>query len=92
MPRESMASASRAPSEDPISPARQGPGERGSTQKRCKQKKVIEGKIAGVLWQKICLLMWVMQKVQVRSLGWEDALEVGMATHSNILAWRIPQT
>ena len=26
----------------------------------------------------------------VRSLGWEDALQEGMATHSNILAWRIP--
>ena len=26
----------------------------------------------------------------VRSLGWEDALEKGMATHSSILAWRIP--
>ena len=25
----------------------------------------------------------------VRSLGWEDALEEGMATHSSILAWRI---
>ena len=28
----------------------------------------------------------------VRSLGWEDALEKGTATHSNILAWRIPWT
>ena len=26
----------------------------------------------------------------VRSLGWEDTLEEGMGTHSNILAWRIP--
>ena len=26
-----------------------------------------------------------------RSLGWEDSLEEGMATHSNILAWRIPK-
>ena len=26
----------------------------------------------------------------VRSLGWEDPLEEGMATHSRILAWRIP--
>ena len=26
----------------------------------------------------------------VRSLGWEDTLEEGMATHSSILAWRIP--
>ena len=26
----------------------------------------------------------------VRSLGWEDSLEEGLATHSSILAWRIP--
>ena len=26
----------------------------------------------------------------VHSLGWEDPLEEGMATHANILAWRIP--
>ena len=31
-----------------------------------------------------------MQETWVRSLGWEDALEKGMATHSSILAWRIP--
>ena len=30
--------------------------------------------------------------MQVRSLGWEDLLEKGMATHSSILAYRIPQT
>ena len=30
--------------------------------------------------------------MQVRFLGWEDHLEKGMATHSNILAWRIPWT
>ena len=29
---------------------------------------------------------------QVQSLGWEDSLEEGMATHSSILAWRIPWT
>ena len=28
----------------------------------------------------------------VRSLGWEDPLEEGMATHSGILTWRIPWT
>ena len=27
-----------------------------------------------------------------QSLGWEDSLEKGMATHSRILAWRIPWT
>ena len=30
--------------------------------------------------------------MQVQSLGWEDSLEKGMATHSNSLAWRIPWT
>ena len=30
------------------------------------------------------------QDTQVRSLGQEDTLEEGMATHSSILAWRIP--
>ena len=31
-----------------------------------------------------------MQDTQVQSLGWEDPLEEGMATHSSILAWEIP--
>ena len=33
-----------------------------------------------------------MQKTQVQSLGWEDPLEKGMATHSSFLAWKIPWT
>ena len=33
-----------------------------------------------------------MQETWVQSLGGEDPLEKGMATHSNILAWRIPWT
>ena len=33
-----------------------------------------------------------MQETQVRFLGWEDPLEKEMATHSSILAWRIPWT
>ena len=33
-----------------------------------------------------------MQETWVQSLGWEDPLEEGMATHSSILAWRIPGT
>ena len=32
------------------------------------------------------------QGTQVESLGWEDALEEGMASHSSILVWRIPWT
>ena len=33
-----------------------------------------------------------MWETQVPSLGWEDPLEKGMATHSSVLAWRIPWT
>ena len=33
-----------------------------------------------------------MQETQIRSLGWEDPLEEEMATHSGILAWKIPWT
>ena len=34
----------------------------------------------------------VMQETWVRSLGWEDPLQEEMATHSSILAWKIPWT
>ena len=33
-----------------------------------------------------------MQETGVQSLGWEDPLQKGMATHSRILAWEIPWT
>ena len=33
-----------------------------------------------------------MQETRVQFLGWNDALEKEMATHSHILAWRIPRT
>ena len=33
-----------------------------------------------------------MQETWVQSLGWEDPLEKGTATHASILAWRIPWT
>ena len=32
------------------------------------------------------------QEMRIRSLGWEDPLEEAMATHSSILAWKIPWT
>ena len=38
-------------------------------------------KISPAMWE-----FWVL------SLGWEDPLDKKKATHSNILAWRIPQT
>ena len=34
----------------------------------------------------------IMQETWVQSLGWEDLLEKEMATHSSILAWKIPWT
>ena len=34
----------------------------------------------------------IMQETWVQFLGWEDPLEKEMATHSSILAWRIPWT
>ena len=33
-----------------------------------------------------------MQETWVQPLGWEDPLERGMATHSGVLAWKIPWT
>ena len=45
--------------------------------------------------QKLLLATWclpAMWETRVRSLGQEDPLEMEMATHSNILAWRIPWT
>ena len=38
-------------------------------------------------WYQICL---PVQEMQVQSLGWEDALEKEMATHSSTSAWEIP--
>ena len=34
--------------------------------------------------------MQELQEMWVQSLGWQDPLEEGMATHSSLLAWRIP--
>ena len=42
--------------------------------------------------KKICPSMQETQEIQVQSLGWADPLEEGKATHSSILAWRIPWT
>ena len=33
-----------------------------------------------------------MQETHIKSLGWKDPLEKGMATYSSILAWKIPWT
>ena len=47
--------------------------------------------LASLVAQRIKRLT-AMQETQVGSLGWEDPLEKEMATHSSILAWRIPWT
>ena len=36
--------------------------------------------------------MQVMQETRLQSFGWKDPLEKKMATHSSILAWKIPWT
>ena len=41
-------------------------------------------------WVKNLTTVQETQVIQVQSLGWEDPLEEEMATHSSILAWRIP--
>ena len=43
-------------------------------------------------WETACLPVQQMEEMRVRSLGWADPLEEGMATRSRILAWRIPWT
>ena len=46
----------------------------------------------GVLVAQLVKNLPVLQETWVRSLGWKDPLEKGTATHSSILAWRIPWT
>ena len=44
------------------------------------------------LWLQLVKNLPAMWETWVQSLGWEDPLETGKATHSSILAWRIPWT
>ena len=44
----------------------------------------------GILMTRTVNNLPATQETQVQSLGWEDPLERGMATHSSIPAWRIP--
>ena len=49
--------------------------------------------VSGTAWMPAMLTpMPVMWETWLRSLGWEDPLEKGTATHSSLLAWRIPWT
>ena len=48
--------------------------------------------LPGLPWCQTVKNLPVMEETKVQSLGQEDPLEKGMATHSSILAWRIPWT
>ena len=51
------------------------------------------GKFSSILWvAQMVKDLPAMQETRVRSLGWEDPQEKATATHSSILAWRIPWT
>ena len=52
----------------------------------------ISGRTKASLVAQIVKNLSAMQETQVRSLGWEDPLEEEMATHTSILAWKIPWT
>ena len=51
--------------------------------------RVLKGGGASLMTQTVNNLP-AMQETQIRSLGQEDPLEKGMATHSSVLTWRIP--
>ena len=67
---------------------------RGVTHKNCWRKSLIGIKVQGWASQvaRMVKKLPAMQETVVRSLGWEDSLEQGIATHSSILAWKIPWT
>ena len=46
----------------------------------------------GAQWSRICQSMQETQETWIQSLSWEDPLEEEKASHSSILAWRIPWT
>ena len=50
------------------------------------------GRDPGIKLAQMVKRLLTMRETWVPSLGWEDLLEKGMATHSSILAWRIPWT
>ena len=49
------------------------------------------GELVGFLGGSVVKNLPAIRETQVQSLSWEDPLEKGMATHSSILAWRIPR-
>ena len=79
-------------------------GDRPSRQKVSKVTEILTDTIEQLYFIDICRSLWASLVTQmlkntpavwetwVQSLDWEDPLEKGMATHSRILAWRIPWT
>ena len=53
---------------------------------------VQQGSLPRSRWLFTCLPMQETKEMQVRPLGWDDPLEKEMATHTSILAWKIPWT
>ena len=53
---------------------------------------LLEGLVSNSLVAQTVKRLSAMQEIWVLSLGWEDLLKKGKATHSSILAWRIPRT
>ena len=59
---------------------------------QCSWNTSVEGSVMKIKLVKLVKNLPAVQETWVRSLGWEVPLEKAMATHSNILAWRIPWT
>ena len=66
--------------------------ERVETLERPEIYKIIKKKRSHLLVAQMVKNLSAMQETQVPSLGRDDPLEKGMATHSSILAWKIPWT
>ena len=59
---------------------------------QCRHHRPLFLKLRAFLVAQVVKNLPAMQETRVRSLGQKDSLEKGMATHSSILAWRIPWT
>ena len=60
--------------------------------KRSENPDVAIGLVLALLIAQLVKNLPTVQKTWVQSLGWEDPLKKGKATHSSVLAWRIPWT
>ena len=65
---------------------------KGGTRKLWGDENVLDFDYGTSLVAQMVKRLPTMWETQVRSLGWEDPLEKGMATHSSTLAWKIPWT